>query len=100
MPTKPIPSAPVPRPASAVDDAELVGRIARHDQAAFEVLMRRHNSKLFRVARAILKDDAEAEDALQDAGPPRERRDSNLHLMFIRWCGVFVSQGAPPPTAE
>jgi len=67
MPTKPAPSAPVPEPASAVDDAELVGRIARHDQAAFEVLMRRHNGRLFRVARAILKDDAEAEEALQDA---------------------------------
>src|SRR6266853_1163230 len=67
MPTKPTPSAPVPRPASEVDDAELVGRIARNDQAAFEVLMRRHNGKLFRVARAILKDDAEAEEALQDA---------------------------------
>jgi RNA polymerase sigma-70 factor (ECF subfamily) len=67
MPTKPTPSAPVPKPAPVVDDAELVGRIARHDQAAFEVLMRRHNGKLFRVARAILKDDAEAEEALQDA---------------------------------
>jgi RNA polymerase sigma-70 factor (ECF subfamily) len=63
---QPTPSAPTPRPAS-VDDAELVGRIARHDQAAFEVLMRRYNGKLFRVARAILKDDAEAEDALQEA---------------------------------
>ena len=29
--------------------------------------MRRHNTRLFRAARAILKDDAEAEDALQDA---------------------------------
>src|ERR1700681_2560764 len=67
MATKPTPSAPVPKPASAVDDAELVGRIAGHDQAAFEVLMRRHNGRLFRVARAILKDDAEAEDTLQDA---------------------------------
>jgi RNA polymerase sigma-70 factor, ECF subfamily len=67
MPTKPTPSAPVPRPTPEVDDAELVGRIARNDQAAFEVLMRRHNGKLFRVARAILKDDAEAEEALQDA---------------------------------
>ena len=66
MPTQPTPSASLPEPASAVDDAELVGRIARHDQAAFEVLMRRHNGKLFRVARAILKDDAEAEEALQD----------------------------------
>src|SRR3954468_24668160 len=37
------------------------------DPAALETLMRRHNARLFRVARAILKDDASAEDALQDA---------------------------------
>jgi RNA polymerase sigma-70 factor (ECF subfamily) len=37
------------------------------EEAAFEAVMRRHNGRLFRVARAILKDDAEAEDALQDA---------------------------------
>jgi RNA polymerase sigma-70 factor (ECF subfamily) len=36
-------------------------------EAAFEAIMRRHNGRLFRVARAILKDDADAEDALQDA---------------------------------
>jgi RNA polymerase sigma-70 factor (ECF subfamily) len=36
-------------------------------EAAFEAVMRKHNGRLFRVARAILKDDAEAEDALQDA---------------------------------
>jgi len=33
----------------------------------FERLMRQHNQRLFRVARSILKDDADAEDALQDA---------------------------------
>jgi RNA polymerase sigma-70 factor (ECF subfamily) len=55
------------RSAPAWDDDELVARIARRDQAAFEVLMRRYNGKLFRVARAILRDDLEAEDALQDA---------------------------------
>src|SRR5215210_7298775 len=49
------------------DDAELVRRIGLNDPAAFESLMRQHNGRLFRVARAILKDDAEAEDALQDA---------------------------------
>ena len=49
------------------DDAELARRITRRDQAAFEAMMRRHNGRLFRVARAILKDDTEAEDALQDA---------------------------------
>jgi len=38
---------------------------AKH--AAFETLMRQHNTRLYRVARAILRDDAEAEDAVQDA---------------------------------
>jgi RNA polymerase sigma-70 factor, ECF subfamily len=61
---------PAPSPTSplaALDDAELAGRIVHRDEAAFEALMRRHNGRLFRVARAILKDDSEAEDALQDA---------------------------------
>jgi RNA polymerase sigma-70 factor (ECF subfamily) len=35
--------------------------------AAFEQLMRRYNQRLFRVARSILKDEADAEDALQEA---------------------------------
>src|SRR5262245_13885471 len=48
-------------------DTELAGRVAQGDHAAFEVLMRRHNRALFRTARAILRDDAEAEDALQEA---------------------------------
>ena len=42
-------------------------RTAAHETGAFERLMRRYNSRLFRVARAILKDDAEAEDAVQEA---------------------------------
>src|SRR5262247_4465749 len=54
-------------PRLALDDSDLVERVARDDHEAFEALMRRHNSRLFRVARAILRDDAEAEDALQDA---------------------------------
>ena len=50
-----------------IPDAELAGRAARGDQAAFERIMRLHNRKLFRTARAILRDDGEAEDALQEA---------------------------------
>jgi len=49
------------------DDGALLERTAAHDAGAFERLMRRHNSRLFRVARAILKDDAAAEDAVQEA---------------------------------
>ncbi|HEY7963907.1 MAG TPA: RNA polymerase sigma factor [Steroidobacteraceae bacterium] len=49
------------------DELSLAQRIARGDRAAFEVLMRRYNRRLYRLARASLRDDAEAKDALQDA---------------------------------
>lgn len=48
-------------------DLDLARRIGQRDHAAFEALMRRYNTRLFRTARAILKHDAEAEDAVQDA---------------------------------
>ncbi len=48
-------------------DSEIAGRIAGGDVEALRQLMRRHNETLFRTARSILKDDAEAEDAVQDA---------------------------------
>lgn len=48
-------------------DAEIARRIATGDQDAFRLLMRRHNQTLYRTARSILKDDAEAEDAVQEA---------------------------------
>ena len=54
----------------AVDDdsdTALRQRVVDGEQAAFARLMRRHNRRLYRVARSILRDDAEAEDALQDA---------------------------------
>jgi len=55
------------RSAAGEDDRALVARIIGGDSAAFEILMRRHNGALFRTARAILRDDADAEDALQEA---------------------------------
>jgi len=53
--------------ASGASDSELIARAAAGDARAFEALMRRYNRMLFRTARAILRDDAEAEDALQEA---------------------------------
>ena len=48
-------------------DDELV-RFARNGSAAaFRAIMERHNRRLFRAVRSVLKDEAEAEDALQDA---------------------------------
>jgi RNA polymerase sigma-70 factor, ECF subfamily len=53
--------------AGCADDAALVRRVVEGDPAAFELVMRQHNRRLFRLARAMLRDDAEAEDALQEA---------------------------------
>jgi len=61
--TKPLPHGGSPD----APDEELARRVAKGDAAAFEALMRRHNRTMFRTARAILRDDAEAEDALQEA---------------------------------
>lgn len=57
-------------PASAVHaletDESLVHRILAGETALFERIMRRHNQRVFRAARAIVKDDAEAEDVMQE----------------------------------
>ena len=47
-------------------DDVLVPRILAGESALFEHIMRRHNQRLFRTARAILNDDAEAEDVMQE----------------------------------
>jgi RNA polymerase sigma-70 factor, ECF subfamily len=83
-----------PAPATAVsartDDPELVRRIAGGDHAACRELMRRHNQRLYRTARAILKDDAEAEDAVQEAyllafrAMGNFRGDSKLSTWLVR----------------
>ncbi|SNS95559.1 RNA polymerase sigma-70 factor, ECF subfamily [Noviherbaspirillum humi] len=52
---------------SRLPDAELVPHIRAGASQAFMVLMRRHNRQLFRVVRSILRDDVEAEEALQEA---------------------------------
>src|SRR3979490_2322054 len=48
-------------------DQEGVERVKDGDTALYEIIMRRYNQRLYRVARAILRDDAEAEDVMQDA---------------------------------
>src|SRR5262245_66361737 len=52
---------------SALHDSEIVRRVRGGDRALFEVLMRRHNQQIYRAARAILNDEAEVEDAMQQA---------------------------------
>jgi len=48
-------------------DIALAHELKKGDAQAFTLLMRRHNRRLFRTARSIVQDDAEAEDVLQEA---------------------------------
>jgi len=50
----------------ASGESELIERARRDDLQAIEALMRRYNRRVYRTARAILRDDAEAEEAVQD----------------------------------
>ena len=74
----------------AAHDAELCERIRAGDKSAFEQLMRRFNRTLFRTARAILRDDAEAEEAVQDAylqaykALPDFRGEAKLSTWLVR----------------
>ena len=54
-------------PSGTLTDEEVVGRVRAGDTHLFEVLMRRYNQRLYRAARAILQNDEEAEDAVQQA---------------------------------
>ncbi|MGE5345354.1 MAG: RNA polymerase sigma factor [Acidithiobacillales bacterium] len=52
---------------TALSDEEVVRRVLDGDGPLFEIVMRRYNRRLYRVARAILRDDSEAEDVMQQA---------------------------------
>lgn len=59
-------TAAVPGP-NHCSDAELAQAVAAGDRRAFGVMMKRYNQLLYRTARSVLRDDADAEDAVQDA---------------------------------
>jgi RNA polymerase sigma-70 factor (ECF subfamily) len=56
-----------PRAAGALSDDDVVARVRAGDVGRFEILMRRYNQRLYRTARAVVRDDAEAEDVVQEA---------------------------------
>jgi RNA polymerase sigma-70 factor (ECF subfamily) len=49
-----------------LSDEDLVDCVRAGDTDAFEQLMRRHNQRLYRAVRAVLRDEAETEDVLQE----------------------------------
>ena len=52
---------------AALPDEEIVRRVRAGDSAVFEILMRRHNQRVYRVVRAVVKDEADVEDVMQQA---------------------------------
>jgi len=52
---------------ASVDDLTLMQRAAAGDMHAFDALMQRHNQRLYRAARGILRNEADAEEAVQEA---------------------------------
>ena len=60
-------NAPVLERWNTLTDEEIVVGVLEGQTALFEILMRRHNERVYRAARAILKDESEAEDVMQQA---------------------------------
>jgi len=81
--------APSSRPKDA-DDATLVERAQAGDSTAFDELVRRYEGRIFHLARRILNDEDEAEDALQEAflsawrALPRFKREAKFSTWIFR----------------
>jgi RNA polymerase sigma-70 factor (ECF subfamily) len=60
---------PVPHPEGAMhpSDEEIIERVRGGDIESFELVMRRYNQRIYRTVRAILREDDEATDAMQEA---------------------------------
>ena len=95
---------------SEPDETTLLALVRSGDEDAFVLLMRRYNLRVYRIARSILSDDAEAEDAAQEGWVLAYR---HLHQFegrssFSAWLGRIVSRQAlaqarrrrPVPAAE
>jgi len=75
---------------SKLPDAELAKRVVAGDREAFRVLVKRYNQTLYRAARSVLRNEAEAEDAVQDAyllayrAMGKFRGDAKLSTWLVR----------------
>jgi RNA polymerase sigma-70 factor (ECF subfamily) len=80
----------MPVPTCEPSDADLLPRLRARDAAALETVMRRHNERLYRVARAVVHDEHEAEDVVQEAyvraftGLARFRGEASLATWLTR----------------
>jgi RNA polymerase sigma-70 factor, ECF subfamily len=52
---------------SPLSDEEVIARVRDGDTGLYEIIMRRYNQRLFRIARTMLRDADEAQDVMQEA---------------------------------
>jgi len=72
---------------NALTDEQVVADVLNGQTALFEVLMRRHNERVYRAARAIVRDESEAEDVMQQAyvSAYANLRQFNRQAQFSTW---------------
>lgn len=76
--------ATVAQTAAELSDEAIVERVRGGDTALYEILVRRHNQRLYRTIRAILRDDRDVEDVMQQA-----YIDAYTHLDQFRGSAKF-----------
>ncbi len=69
---------------ASLSDGDVVRRVRAGETALFEVLMRRHDQRVYRTIRSILRDESEAEDAMQQAW-----LQAYLHLAEFEGAAAF-----------
>lgn len=79
-----------------LSDEEIVGRVCAGDSASYELLVRRYNQRLYRVVRAILRDDSEVEDVMQETYLAAYRHLSGFagRARFSTWLIRIAINGA------
>jgi RNA polymerase sigma-70 factor, ECF subfamily len=89
-------------------DREIVERVRAGNRADFELLVRRHNQRLFRAARAVTRSDVDAEDVLQQTWMLVYRNLAKFRgdSMFSTWATrIAINEASSlmrkrPPIAE
>lgn len=78
---------------SNLTDEQIVAQVVAGQTALFELLMRRHHERLYCAALAVLRDDREAEDVLQQAylNAYAHLRQFDRHARFATWLTGIVN---------
>lgn len=78
------------------EEGALIALVRGGDREAFARLLRRYNQRVYRIARAVLADDAEAEDAAQEAWVLAWRKLDQFEgrASFAAWLGRIVVREA------